>query len=88
MDVLVTAVVSALDIDPVCPADARRRFMIVVDESVSMAVDVDIPYPPDLTNRGTPSSLDTESLDSPSDLRREELEGLLRDGAWRESFAE
>ncbi|WP_049986143.1 hypothetical protein [Halobellus rufus] len=53
-----------------------------------MAADIDIPDPPDLTNRRSPSSLDEASLDSPSDLRREELEGLLRDGAWREAFAE
>ncbi|WP_336023333.1 hypothetical protein [Halobellus salinisoli] len=53
-----------------------------------MAVDIDIPDPPDLTNRRVPSDLDAESLDSPSDLRREELEGLLRDGAWDEAFAE
>lgn len=62
--------------------------MFVVDEFEDMAADIDVPDPPDLTNRRHPADLEAESPDDPSDLRREELEGLLRDGAWHEAFAE
>ncbi|WP_144905595.1 hypothetical protein [Halobellus captivus] len=53
-----------------------------------MAVDVDTPNPPDLTNRQIPAGLAEETLDSPSDLRREEIAGLLHDGAWQEGCDE
>lgn len=54
-----------------------------------MVLNVECPDPPDLTNRGLPSDLDAEeSIGSESDLRREELETILRDGAWHEAFNE
>lgn len=52
-----------------------------------MDLDGDIPDPPDLTNRGVPADVDpADGFDSLSDLRREELEEVLRDGAWAEAF--
>jgi hypothetical protein len=54
-----------------------------------MALDVEAPEPPDLTNRGMPREY--ESLDEISgseDFHREELEAFLRDDAWREGFEE
>ncbi|MFB6124146.1 MAG: hypothetical protein ABEJ78_11895 [Haloferacaceae archaeon] len=54
-----------------------------------MALDVDVPMPPDLTNRGVPAAF--EALDvagGESDFRREAVETALRDGAWREGFDE
>lgn len=54
-----------------------------------MALDVESPNSPDLTNRGTPSELEaSEVIGSESDLRREELERFLQDGAWNEAFEE
>jgi hypothetical protein len=54
-----------------------------------MALDVDVPEPPDLTNRGTPSDYPhSDELGGSEDFRREELEAMLRDGAWREGFEE
>lgn len=54
-----------------------------------MALDVETPDPPDLTNRGMPDDVDPSNVtDSLSDLRREELEEILRDGAWSEAFRE
>lgn len=54
-----------------------------------MALDVDVPTPPDLTNRGIPDDVDLSDVTgSPSDLRRQELEEILRDGAWNEAFRE
>ena len=54
-----------------------------------MALDVETPAPPDLTNRPLPSALDpAEDGDATSDLRREELEAMLREGAWHEAFQE
>lgn len=53
-----------------------------------MAADTAIPSPPDLTNRPLPVTIETDALESPSELRREEIEGLLRDGAWQEAFEE
>ncbi|WP_254839738.1 hypothetical protein [Natronomonas marina] len=54
-----------------------------------MGLDVETPDPPDLTNRPLPSELDPEEvLDGTVDLRREELEEILRDGAWSEAFQE
>ena len=52
-----------------------------------MALDVESPEPPDLTNRGLPGGLEAaEGVEG--DLRREELERFLRDGAWNEAFKE
>lgn len=54
-----------------------------------MALDVDRPDPPDLTNRELPTGFDPDaSFDSVADLRRGELETALRDGAWSEAFRE
>lgn len=54
-----------------------------------MGLDVETPDPPDLTNRQPPSDVDPEAVsDGLSDLRRAELEELLRDGAWTEAFRE
>jgi hypothetical protein len=64
-------------------------FITLVDEIRSMALDVATPEPPDLTNRPVPSRFDAEEdIEDASDLRREELEQLLRDGAWNEAFRE
>ncbi|HKJ58269.1 MAG TPA: hypothetical protein VKA37_03495 [Halobacteriales archaeon] len=52
-----------------------------------MALDVESPEPPDLTNRGLPTAIEAaEGVEG--DLRREELERFLRDGAWNEAFQE
>ena len=54
-----------------------------------MALDVETPDPPDLTNRGMPDHVDPSNVtDGLTDLRREELEEILRDGAWNEAFRE
>ena len=54
-----------------------------------MGLDVEAPDPPDLTNRPLPSEIDpTDVVDGTEDLRREELERMLADGAWNEAFGE
>ncbi|MFW6449139.1 MAG: hypothetical protein ACOC0X_06315 [Halobacteriota archaeon] len=54
-----------------------------------MALDVDPPEPPDLTNRGPPAGYDPEEATGAMDaFRREELEEVLLDGAWNEAFRE
>ncbi|WP_256290013.1 hypothetical protein [Halobellus inordinatus] len=53
-----------------------------------MALDIDTPTPPDLTNRPLPSTFDSEELEDAEELRRAELEEVLRDGAWNEAFEE
>lgn len=54
-----------------------------------MALTVEPPEPPDLTNRGPPRGIEPEDAgDSTSDLRRGELEEMLADGAWAEAFRE
>jgi hypothetical protein len=54
-----------------------------------MAPDVDLPTPPDLTNRGIPDELDAdEGVVGERDLHRAELERVLDEGAWREGFEE
>jgi hypothetical protein len=52
-----------------------------------MGLDVEQPDPPDLTNRPLPTAVDPETV-ADDDLRREELEAMLRDGAWSEAFNE
>lgn len=52
-----------------------------------MALDVEVPTPPDITNRTTPVEFDTEETTG-NDRRRAELEAILRDGAWRAGFEE
>ncbi|MFC6988523.1 hypothetical protein ACFQJD_07010 [Haloplanus sp. GCM10025708] len=54
-----------------------------------MTLDVDVPMPPDLTNRGVPAAFEAfDVAGSESDFRREAVETALRDGAWREGFDE
>lgn len=54
-----------------------------------MALAVETPTPPDLTNRPLPAAVDPESVvDATGDLRREELETALREGAWADAFQE
>ena len=53
-----------------------------------MVIDVDVPTPPDITNRGIPDAIDADNVTSESDLRREELEQILRNNAWQEGFEE
>ena len=54
-----------------------------------MALDVEVPEPPDLSNRGMPHEfeLQDETLGS-EDFYREDLEDLLQEGAWKEGFNE
>lgn len=54
-----------------------------------MALDVAVPTPPDITNRGVPGTFDVDAVaGSDQNLRRDELEGILRAGAWRQGFEE
>mgnify|MGYP006279523503 CR=1 FL=1 len=54
-----------------------------------MALDVETPAPPDLTNRPLPTAIDPDTVvDATGDLRRGELETALRDGAWDDAFDE
>lgn len=55
-----------------------------------MTLDVSIPDPPDLSNRGRPSDFDWEESETlgSEDFYREDLEDLLQEGAWREGFEE
>ena len=54
-----------------------------------MALDVEIPDPPDLSNRGRPSEFEwqDETLGA-EDFYREDIEDLLQEGAWSEGFNE
>lgn len=54
-----------------------------------MALDVETPEPPDLSNRGMPREFEwqEETLGS-EDFYREDLEDLLQEGAWQEGFNE
>jgi hypothetical protein len=52
-----------------------------------MALSVATPDPPGLGNRALPDRFDPLEADS-RDLRREEIETFLRDGAWSEAFEE
>lgn len=54
-----------------------------------MALDIEVPDPPDLSNRGMPREFewDEETLGA-EDFYREDLEDLLQDGAWKEGFNE
>ncbi|QSG05456.1 hypothetical protein [Halapricum desulfuricans] len=50
---------------------------------------MDVPEPPDLSNRGTPREFEwqDETLGS-EDFYREDIEDLLQEGAWEEGFNE
>lgn len=54
-----------------------------------MTLDVEVPEPPDLSNRGVPRDFEwqDETLGS-EDFYREDLEDLLQEGAWKEGFNE
>jgi hypothetical protein len=54
-----------------------------------MALDVAVPDPPDLSNRGKPRDFEVqeETLGS-EDFYREDIEDLLQEGAWSEGFNE
>ncbi len=54
-----------------------------------MGLDVAVPEPPDLSNRGMPREFEweDETLGS-EDFYREDLEDLLQEGAWKEGFNE
>ncbi|MEF8838668.1 MAG: hypothetical protein V5A18_04080 [Haloarculaceae archaeon] len=55
-----------------------------------MTLDVPVPEPPDLSNRGRPRDFDWEEAETlgSEDFYREDLEDLLQEGAWREGFEE
>ena len=54
-----------------------------------MALDSEVPEPPDLSNRGMPREFEwqEETLGS-EDFSREDIEDLLQEGAWKEGFNE
>ena len=54
-----------------------------------MAIDIEAPEPPDLSNRGMPREFEwqEETLGS-EDFYREDIEDLLQEGAWKEGFNE
>jgi hypothetical protein len=54
-----------------------------------MTLDVEVPEPPDLTNRGVPDGFQAvNAVGVDDEFRREGLESALRDGAWQEAFDE
>lgn len=54
-----------------------------------MALDVESPNEPDLTNRGAPAEVNlSETYGTDADFRREEIQAFLQDGAWKEAFEE
>jgi hypothetical protein len=54
-----------------------------------MGLDVAVPEPPDLSNRGMPRGFELlDETPGSADFHREELEDLLQEGAWREGFNE
>jgi hypothetical protein len=54
-----------------------------------MANDIEVPEPPDLSNRGMPREFEwqEETLGS-EEFYREDIEDLLQEGAWKEGFNE
>ncbi|MFC7046927.1 hypothetical protein ACFQH6_17320 [Halobacteriaceae archaeon GCM10025711] len=53
-----------------------------------MALDVEVPDPPELANRGVPAAFEPAETVDVADFRREELETFLDEGAWQEGFDE
>ncbi|WP_433629404.1 hypothetical protein [Halomicrococcus sp. NG-SE-24] len=54
-----------------------------------MSLDVDLPEPPDLSNRGMPREFEwLEETSGSEEFHREALEDWLQDGAWKEGFNE
>lgn len=52
-----------------------------------MALDVEVPPPPEL-NRVDPNEYDDAEVVGDTDYKRDDIEALLRDGAWTEAFTE
>ena len=57
-----------------------------------MGLDVEVPDPPELTDSIDPTEYEDATIaadeDETANYRREELEGLLADGAWYDAFRE
>ena len=54
-----------------------------------MALDIEVPEPPDLSNRGMPRDFEwQEQTLGSEDFYREDIEDLLQEGAWGEGFNE
>ena len=54
-----------------------------------MGLDVEMPDPPQLSNRGVPNEFEAvETVGGAADLRREEIEEILHDGVWNEAVEE
>jgi hypothetical protein len=56
-----------------------------------MVLDAEVPDPPSLRgpqSRGEYEAIDMTDQEPTDDYRREELEGVLRDGAWQDAFEE
>jgi hypothetical protein len=58
-----------------------------VDVSDGMTLDVDRPDPPELEETD-PNDYDDAEVVGDTDYKREELESLLREGAWEQAFEE
>mgnify|MGYP006977846280 CR=1 FL=1 len=72
----------------ICPAGVAKLLTIQHDH---MALDVPVPDPPSLhgpQTRGEYEAIDNEIVDTEDDYRREEVEGFLQQGAWRDAFEE
>ena len=52
-----------------------------------MALDVEVPPPPEL-NQVDPNEYEDADVIGDTDYKRDEIEALLRDGAWTEAFTE
>ena len=52
-----------------------------------MALDVEVPPPPEL-NQVDPNEYEDAEVIGDTDYKRDEIEALLRDGAWTEAFTE
>ena len=54
-----------------------------------MGLDVEIPDPPQLSNRGVANEFEAvEAVGGAADLRRQEIEEILHDGVWNEAIEE
>jgi hypothetical protein len=68
-----------------------HSFNPILDEEGYMASPIEPPSPPELPINRTPeaySDADVESIGGPDAFRRDELEGFLHEGAWKEGFNE
>lgn len=65
--------------------------MVLAREHESMPLDVSTPDPPSLhgpQSRGDYEAIDDDLVEDSDDYRREELEDILAEGAWRDAFDE